>query len=204
MKVAVFGATGGTGSQVVQQALGAGHDVTAVVRRPGALAEADRLRVVVGSLGDQNVVEDAVRGQHVVISALGSNQKGPVTVCTDAAAAILDAMSTHDVRRLVAVSAYGAADSRDHSLYCLAVWASVGNKIRDKEAMEALIGAADVEATIVRPPALGTGPHTGAYRTGTDLRIGVTSRISRADLADFLLSEAVSPAYTGRAPRIAA
>lgn len=204
MKVAVFGATGGTGSQVVQQALGAGHDVTAVVRRPGALAEADRLRVVVGSLGDQNVVEDAVRGQHVVISALGSNQKGPVTVCTDAAAAILDAMSTHDVRRLVAVSAYGAADSRDHSLYCLAVWASVGNKIRDKEAMEALIGAADVEATIVRPPALGTGPHTGAYRTGIDLRIGVTSRISRADLADFLLSEAVSPAYTGRAPRIAA
>lgn len=204
MKVAVFGATGGTGSQVVQQALGAGHDVTAVVRRPGALAEADRLRVVVGSLDDKNVVEDAVRGQHVVISALGSNQKGPVTVCTDAAAAILDAMSTHGVRRLVAVSAYGAADSRDHSLYCLAVWASVGNKIRDKEAMEALIGAADVEATIVRPPALGTGPHTRAYRTGTDLRIGVTSRISRADLADFLLSEAVSPAYTGRAPRIAA
>ena len=205
MQITVLGATGSTGRQVVHQALCAGHGVTALVRRPGVLPEHPALRLVVGQLDQRDVVRSAVRGADAVISALGNRGNKPATTCTDGIAAALGAMRTEGVRRLVVVSAHGAAESRDHSLYCLVLWASVGHKLRDKEAMEALLHAADdVEWTIVRPPALGSGPRTGTYRTGTDLRMPLTARVSRADLANFLLHEAASPSWTGCAVRIAA
>jgi len=202
MRIVVFGATGGTGSQVVRQALAAGHEVTAVIRRSGALAAQQRLQVVVGALDEMDVVENAVRGQDVVISALGTDRKGPTTVCTDAIGVILKAMRTQHVGRLLVVSAYGAAETHDRSLYSRLLWAMKGDSMRDKETMEALVRDSGVDWTIVRPPALTNGPPTGAYRTGTDLRIGLRSRISRADLADFLLRETAAPAFTGLAPRI--
>lgn len=205
MRIAVFGASGATGRHVVDRALEAGHEVAALVRDPDAFgAGHDRLEVVVGDVGQARRVEDAVRGQDAVISALGTNRRGPVSVCGDGAEAILAAMEKHDVRRLVAVSAHGAAESRDRSLYVLAVWAMQVYKMRDKERMEALIRESSVDWTIVRPPALTTGPQTGAYRTGTDLPIRITSKISRADLAEFLLREAVEGAYVHQAPAIAA
>lgn len=204
MRIAVFGATGATGREVVQQAVAAGHEVTALVRRPGGLVAHDRLRIVVGGLDGQDGVDSVIAGQDAVISALGTTEKGPVTVCTDGVQAILTAMIAHTVRRLVVVSAHGAADSHDRSLYVLAVWAGVAAKMRDKEHMEALIRAADVDWTIIRPPALSTGPRTGSYRTGTDLKIRLRSRISRADLADFALREVTDPSYLGQTPRIAA
>jgi putative NADH-flavin reductase len=84
----------------------------------------------------------------------------------------------------------------------LAVWATQGHKMRDKDRMEELIRASDVDWTIVRPPALTTGPRTGAYRIGTDLRVRITSNISRADMAEFLVGEAVEGAYVREAPII--
>lgn len=202
MRIVVFGATGGTGSQVVRQALAAGHEVTAVIRRSGALAAQPRLQVVVGALGEREVVENAVRGQDVVISALGTDRKGPTTVCTDAVAGILTAMHAQHVGRLLVVSAYGAAETHDRSLYSRLLWAMKGERMRDKETMEALIRRSEVDWMIVRPPALTNGPPTGTYRMGTDLPIGLRSRISRADLADFLLRESAAPAFTTLAPRI--
>ncbi len=98
----------------------------------------------------------------------------------------------------------GRESTHDRSLFSLAVWASVADKMRDKEAMEALIRASGVDWTIIRPPALTDGPRTGTYRTGTDLKIRLTSRISRADLADFALREAATPAFGHQATRIAA
>lgn len=206
MRIAVFGATGGTGREVVRQALDAGHEVTVMVRKAGIVFSEGNphLHVVVGGLDRQDVVAQVVANQDAVISALGTNDKGPVTVCTDGVRAILAAMNTEVVRRLVVVSAHGAAESRDRSLYVLAVWAALKNKMRDKESMEALIRASDVDWTIVRPPALTNGPRTASYRTGTDLKIRIASRISRADLADFLIKEAVSTANVGETPKIAA
>ena len=204
MKVVVFGATGGTGRETVEQAVGAGHRVTAVVRRRSVFEDAERLRVVLADFDQPEQMDAAVRGQEVVISALGSNAKGPVSVCTDGVRSILAAMGRTGVRRLVVVSAHGAAESRDRSPYSLVVWASVGNKMRDKESMEALVKASDVEWTIVRPPMLTGGPAIGRYRTGIDLKIRLTSKISRADLGGFLLTEAAAPTFLRQAPRIAA
>jgi len=205
LRIVIFGATGGTGREVARQALTAGHDVTAFVRRqPTGLAEENqRLRIVVGDFGEQAVVDRAVHGQDVVISALGSNQKGAVTVCTDGMRAVLAAMQREGVRRLLAVSAHGAAESHDRSLYVLAVWAALAAKMRDKEAMEELIRASDTDWTIVRPPALTDGRKTDAYRAGLDIKIGITSKISRADLAAFLLAAAADGAFVHATPRVA-
>lgn len=206
MRIVVFGATGGTGREVVKQALAAGYKVTAFVRkRPVDTAMQDpRLHIVVGDLGNSETVDRVIRGQDAVISALGSNQKGPITTCTDGIRAILAAMRRQGVRRLLAISAHGAVESRDWSLYSLAVWAALPHKMRDKNEMEALIRASETDWTIVRPPALNDGAKTGRYRTGTDLNIKITSKISRADLADFLLKAAAEGTFIHAALKVAA
>jgi putative NADH-flavin reductase len=166
VNIVVFGATGGTGQETVAQAVAAGHQVTAVVRRAGALQERSGLRVVVvPDLDRADQVDGAVKDQDVVISALGTNAKGPVTVCTDGVRSIIGAMSRTGVHRLIAVSAHGAAETHDHSLYSLALWAALADKMRDKEAMERLIRASALQWTIVRPSALRDKPYTGRYRT---------------------------------------
>ncbi|MFI7544012.1 NAD(P)-dependent oxidoreductase [Actinoplanes sp. NPDC049599] len=205
MRIVVFGASGGTGREVVAQGVAAGHRVTAVVRRPGAVPERAGLRVeVVPELGDPAAVDRVVAGQDAVISALGTNARGPARVCTDGIRAILGAMTRAGTRRLVVVSAHGAAETHDGSLYARALWLTLADKMRDKETMEALITAAAVDWTIVRPPALKDRPRTGRYRVGTDLPIRLTSAIGRADLAEFVLGEATAPRYVHRFPRIAA
>jgi uncharacterized protein YbjT (DUF2867 family) len=108
------------------------------------------------------------------------------------------------VRRLVAVSAYGARETHDRSLYSLALWASLREKMLDKERMEAVIEGSGLDWTVVRPPALTDGAATGRYRTGTALPIRLWSRVSRADLARFLVAEAQAPAFGTAFPRIAA
>ncbi len=204
MRLTVFGASGGTGRATIDRALAAGHQVTAVVRRPGAVRDRPGLDVVViPDLADTGAVTAAVRGRDAVISALGTGAKGPVSVCTDGIQAILGAMPPAGVRRLLAVSAHGAAESRSNSLYCLALWAALPHKMRDKERMEQAIRASGTDWTVVRPAALNDKPYTGRYRTGDDLKIRLTSAVGRADLADFLLREATTPAYVRQLPRIA-
>ncbi len=111
MKIAVFGAIGDTGRQVVAYAAYAGHDVTAVVRRAGS----DRIRVVMADVTRPNALGDTVRGQSAVISALGTRKKGAVSVCTDGVTAIVAAMRHTEVRRLVVVSVYDARETHDRS-----------------------------------------------------------------------------------------
>ncbi len=123
-----------------------------LVRDPVALGvRHDRVEVVVGDVGRARRVEEVVRGWDTVISALGTNRRGPVSVCGDGGEAILGAMEKHGVRRLLVVSAHGAAESRDRSLYALAVWAMQGRKMRDKDRMEGLIRESSADWTIVRP-----------------------------------------------------
>jgi len=204
VNIAIFGATGRTGRHLVDQALAAGHRVTALVRTPASLPLAhDRLRIVPGDVRDPATVAGVIAGQDVVLSALGPNQHGAVSLCGDAMAAILPAMAVHGVRRLIALSAYGAADSPDRNLYNRMLWLMQKEKMVDKERMEARIRQSDVDWTIVRSAALSNGSHTGHYRLGTDLRITITSRISRADLADGMLRQIADATYVRQAPVIA-
>ncbi len=188
MKLSIFGATGGTGRSLVEQALVGGHIVTVLVRNPATFPmQHEHLTVLQGDVLDLARVEEAVVGQDAVLSTLGTNQKGPVSVCTDGSQNILTAMARYSVRRLLVVSAYGATESHHRNLYNLLLWTSLKEKMVDKERMEKLIMESDVDWTLVRPSFLTNGSRIGHYRSGVDLRMRVTSHIPRADVADFML-----------------
>jgi putative NADH-flavin reductase len=144
----------------------------------------------------------ALPGTNVVISALGGASKGPTAVCAEGIRSAVTAMKAAGVARLIAVSAHGVLETHDKSLYSLAVWENVAERMHDKEAMEALITASGLEWTIVRPPKLSDHRGIGKYRVGTDLRIRLWSSIGRADLAAFLVDEAETPQYTHAYPRV--
>jgi putative NADH-flavin reductase len=201
--VVILGATGATGRLAVNAALRKGYCVTGLVRRAGSLGAADGLAEVVWSdLADRGTLASALRGARAVISTLGGATRGPTTVCTDAMRSTVEAMASAGVSRLVVVSAHGVAESRDRSLYALAVWAGVAERMRDKETMEPLITGSGLDWTIVRPPALKDKPAQGRYRSGVDLPIRLWSSIGRADLADFLVDQIADERFVRAFPRV--
>ncbi|WP_167758080.1 NAD(P)H-binding protein [Microbacterium sp. dk485] len=202
-RVLVLGATGRTGRHVAARAARAGHAVIALVRREGSFSPERGVREVAwAGASDTAGLSAALEGVDVVISALGGSETGVTTVCTDAMHTLVPTMTAAAVPRLIVVSAHGARESHDRSLYARAVWSRVGEKMADKETMEPLIAASGLEWTIVRPPMLRDSPATGRYRTGEDLPIRLWHFIGRADLADFLVREAEEPQYVRRYPRI--
>lgn len=201
--VAVLGASGATGRHAVNHALLKGHHVVALVRRPGLFDSSAALHEVVwGDVTDNATLSRAFIGVDVVISALGGANKGPTSVCADAMRAVLPAMNHAGVNRLIAVSAHGILETRGRSLYALAAWAGVGERLKDKEKMEPLIVASDLDWTIVRPPKLTDSPATGTYQTGEHLPIKLWHTIGRADLAAFLIRESENGDFHRGYPRI--
>lgn len=202
MHLAIFGATGHTGRHLVDQALGAGHRVTALARDPARLPAREHLHAVEGDVRSPEPVARTIAGADAVISALGQRRWG-TTVCTDAMRTVLPAMAAHGVRRLIALSNYGTADSRHPGVYTATVWTAIRSIMRDKERMEQLIRAGDTAWTVVRPAALAEGPRTGNYRTGTGLRLTFTSKVAFADVADFMLAQLTADQYVREAVAIA-
>ncbi|MFC4591781.1 NAD(P)-dependent oxidoreductase [Sphaerisporangium corydalis] len=194
MRLAIFGATGRTGRVVVERALRRGHQVTALSRDPAAIPPRDRLRVIPGDVRDLAPVARAIEDADAVVSTLGRRRRGPA-ICTEGTRTILSAMATGRPRRLLVLTNYGVAESRHRGLYVAASWLLERSVLRDKEHMEALIRPSATEWTLVRAPILTDGRRTGDYRTGTDLRLTFTSHVSRADIAEFMLSELEERAY---------
>ncbi|MEV8373595.1 NAD(P)H-binding protein [Kribbella sp. NPDC056861] len=203
MKLAILGATGATGRYLVAAALDRGHQVTALVRRPGAFDTAPGLIEHVWiDLTDAATLTEVLIGSDAVISTLGGAAKGPTTVCADAIRTTLTAMTSAKITRLVVLSAHGVLETHDRSLFSLAVWAGVGEKMKDKEAMERLITGSELDWTIVRPPMLKDIPAIGKYQVGEELPIRLWDSIGREDLAGFLLREVEDPRFVRKYPRI--
>lgn len=201
MKLAIFGASGATGRHLLQLALDAGHTVTVLVRSADSLPlKHPALTAVVGRIDQLETVESIVQGADAVISVLGARKGGAQTICSDAMRSIVPAMHAVGVHRLIALSAYGAAETRNASWFIRFVRMAIADKMRDKDAMEALVRASDTDWTLVRPPALTNSEATGRYRSGTGLRPGITGRLPRADMAAFILHTAESGEFIGQAP----
>ena len=204
MKILVFGATGATGQHVVKQALGRGHDVTAFVRNPGTLPVTDeRLRVVGGdTTRDESKIAEAVHGQDVVVSALGRrNSFSSDHLISRSMRAIVPSMERAGVRRLMLVSACGVGDSRrDAPLIPRIMYRLLLSDIfSDKEAAERDVQRSSLDWTIVYPVLLTNGPVTGTYRVGERLALHGLPKISRADVAHFILSEIDNGAFIRKA-----
>jgi putative NADH-flavin reductase len=205
MRLVVFGSTGGTGREIVAQALARGHDVTAFARDPSKLGPPrERLFVVKGDVLDAPAVAQAVRGQDAVLSALGVSGGSPSTLCSQGVRNILEAMRRTGVRRLVCESAYGASESRSWGAYARFLRIFIRGIMKDKDRMEEIVRASDADWVIVRPPILTNGPRTGTYRIGEDLRLASWfPKVSRADVADWMLNASEGKARARSAPVIA-
>ena len=193
MKVVVFGATGGTGRELVKQALGHGHSVRAFVRNPDRLKVIHhRLEVITGDVHDQGAVAEAVRGHDAVLSALGIHERKPNTILSDAMRAIVAAMRQEQVKRLLMVSSLGVGDSKGQlgPIYnAILIPLLLKEIFADKETAEAVVKDSALDWTIVRPGRLTNARLSGKYRAGADAaKARWFPKISRADTADFILN----------------
>lgn len=207
-RLLIVGATGGTGRQLIAQALKRGHAVTALVRNPSRLQlEHPQLKVVQGDVLDYSSVEAAVRGQEAVISALGHKRFFyPTRILSEGTGNLLRAMETHGVLRLVCETSLGIGDSAGrmglyYTLFVIPV--ILPFYFWDKTRQERLIAASKAEWVIVRPGVLSNSERRGTYRHGYHMGSFIsTVRISRADVADFMLNQIADDTYLRTAPGV--
>ena len=205
MKLAVIGASRGIGLELVKMALANGLAVKALVRDPAKFnLQHPELTMVKGDALDSMAVEAVVRDQDAVCCCIGvSPTRQPVTVFSEGVKNLLAAMQKTGARHLVCVTGIGAGDSKGHGGF---FYDWILNPLllktiyQDKDRQEALIRASDVEWIIVRPGFLTNGPATGRYRVITDLTGITAGKISRADVAHFILAQLAAPTCLRQAP----
>ncbi|MEU8794769.1 NAD(P)H-binding protein [Streptomyces sp. NPDC048643] len=200
MKLTVLGATGGIGQEIVRQALGAGHQVTAVVRDPARLTVTGAgLEVYRTDLTDPESLRPAVAGRDAVLSGLGARRRKDAGVASRLTRTVLGAMEAEQTRRLLVVSAspVGPAATED-GFVDRAMRGMISSLLKDVYAdlreMEAALAASATDWTAVRPPRLQDKPVTGSYRTAVG---GFPARgrfIGRADVAHAMLAMTHDPA----------
>ena len=210
MKLTIFAATGGIGEQVLDQAVSAGHDVTAVVRDPKKLSR--EVRVVTADLAapDRTALGTAVDGAEAVLSGLGPRSNADAGIAWRGTDAIVHAMQATERRRIVVVSAApvgtvaspGRPKPPKHDpgdgffmrhLFSHVAGAAFGKVYADLARMEGILADSGLDWTAVRPPKLTSKPLTGTYRTayGQNLRGGWS--VSRADVAHLMLQVLEQP-----------
>jgi putative NADH-flavin reductase len=204
MNVLIFGATGGTGRELIKQALDQGHTVTGFSRHAAKLlSQYPNLPIVEGDVADRATVEQAVQGQDAVLSALGSSSLKRNPALTKGVENIVQAMAQQGVRRLVYQSSLGVGDSRKRVSFLvryIIIPLVLRNAIADHEDKERIIKQSNLDWVIVRPAGLTDGPHTGEYRFGETIEFG--AKISRADVADFMLKQLTDDACLKKTPGI--
>lgn len=202
MHITLIGATGTVGHHILEQALDAGHSVTALVRDPARLdVTHPALDVVAGDVSRSEDATRAVKGADAVVVALGAGRAGSIREA--GTRRVVEAMRQQGVDRLVCLSTIGAGDSRGN-LDLFWKYLMFGLLLRkayaDHQRQEQVVTASGLDWTIVRPGAFTDGPRTGEYRHGfgTDAS-GLALKVSRADVADFVVRQLEEDRYRGQA-----
>ncbi len=208
MNVTIFGASGRTGQPLVQQALGAGHHVTAFVRSPAKLTiQNPNLTVVQGDITDAAAVARAVTSEtDAVFVVLGHAKGAPDDVLTVGTRHILDAMKASGVTRIVNLTGGGVASPKDPPFLPSKIVRGImrvvaGKLLKDSERQAELLTQSGMEWTNVRGPRLTEDALTGHYTAGY-LKLGMVS-VSRADVAHFMLHCVEDHAFIRESPHIA-
>ncbi|TLZ81842.1 MAG: SDR family oxidoreductase [Methanobacteriota archaeon] len=208
VNLVVFGATGETGRWIADRAVQAGHEVTAFVRDPGRMHIVhDRVKVVRGDVLDAASADGAIAGQDAVLSALGSSARNPAPVLSTGVRHILDAMERHHVRRIVALSAAGALGESAGFLFgnlglrIFRMW--LPEVYREHRKMLVELQPRDVDWTAVRAVLLTNATPKGRYRVAVEGIPRWGFRISRADVAEFMVRQLTSDEFVRKMPAIA-
>ncbi len=205
MKISVIGASQGIGLELTRIALEEGHEVTVLLRNPSKLSIRDsRLKIARGDILDSASTSAAVAGRDAICVCIGiPPTRKPVDLFSRGIECVLAAMDRGSHQRLIAVTGIGAGDSEGHGGFFydrLLKPLLLGTIYADKDRQESIIKASDVEWLIVRPGFLTNGPRTGKYRAIDDLSGVTAGKISRADVADFMLKQLVTPTHFGKTP----
>ena len=226
MKITIIAATGGVGRQLVDQALAAGHDVTAVARNPAKLPPdvlaGGTARVVAVDLArpDLQALESAVAGADAVLSALGPHNNADAGIAAPGTRAIISAMRAAGARRIVAISASPVATTPSPGRPSPPrqdpgdgfIMRQVGNRIArtlfgkvydDLARMEDILRESGLDWTILRPPQLTDKPLTGRYRTARGQNVRGGRSVPRADVAQYMLAVLDQPDTIGQVIGIA-
>jgi putative NADH-flavin reductase len=207
MQLLIFGSTGGTGRELIKQALDQGHNVVAYARNPAKIDDIKHagLQVVRGDVLDPAVVESATAGQEAVLSTIGAGAER-TTLREDGTRNIVEAMESTGVQRLICLSSLGVGDSRANLPFFtkyVIVSVFLRHAFADHERQEAIVKKSSLDWTIVRPSHLTDGPRTEVYRHGfptVDRRI--KGKISRADVADFMIKQLTDDTYFHQTPGV--
>ena len=207
MKILIIGASRGIGKVLMEEALKDGHKVRVLARHPNRLESTDsRLDLVQGDVRDLQSVKEAAQDMEIVCSCIGV----PITfkavdLFSVAAANLVKVVGQQPTLKLIAVTGIGAGDSKGHGgflydrifkpLFLKSIY-------EDKDREEEIIATGDIDWLIVRPAGLTNGPRTGNYRIINDLEGTTAKRISRRDVADFILCQAAQPSHFGKTPLI--
>lgn len=196
----VFGATGGTGSEVVKQAISKGFLVTVIVRDPSAIAlRHPALTICKGDVMQPLTFENEVAGKTAIISCLGTGNSLKATrIYSQGIENIINAMEAAQVTRLICISAGALYTNCEMGFFTRIFAASVLQRIlrnvyADMRLMERIVEESDINWSIVRPPMLTDKNFTGRYRTAVNAHVKRPFSIARADLAHYLLSVVNNP-----------
>jgi len=208
LKFTIFGATVGTGKQLIEQALAAGNHVVAYVRNPSKLEFKHKyLTIVEGELADQMMIEQVVSGADAVISVLGPRGDSKYKPITRGMQNIIDAMNKYGVRRLIVSSTLSLKDPNDLPDFKAKVLVNLV-KFTMRAVYEEIISVAetvrksDLDWTILRLTTLNNNPKSGRVRVGYLGKGEVGLRISSADLAEFMLKQVKNTKYLQHSPVI--
>src|SRR5947207_6917343 len=212
MRIVIFGASGGTGRHLIQQALAQDHTVTAFARRPESIvaAPAPGLSVAQGDVHDGAAISAAIAGHDARLPALGARNLKRSDILETGIRNILAGMTAHGVSRIIVLGAAGAGeDAAQHQgiatrLLLRLISATVLREpFRSQQQQEQLLASSPLQYTIVRPPRLLDRPFTGHYRVQ---EAGLPSHgvtIPRADVADFMLRQLTDTRWIRKGPYVA-
>lgn len=205
MRIIIFGSTGSIGRQLVSQALEQGHTVTAFARNASKISQQhENLSITLGDVMDPASVESAIKGHEAVLCSLGAGRKG--TVRSEGTRNIINAMEKLGVRRLICQSTLGVGESWDNLNF---FWKYVMFRFLlhpayiDHVRQEQYVRQSHLDWTIIRPGAFTNGEHTGIYRHGFSTNDTTPKlKISRADVADFMLKQFSDNTYLRKTPGV--
>jgi putative NADH-flavin reductase len=203
MKVLVLGATGSVGQHILRLGIERGHELTALVRNAEKLKSWERrVRVVKGDALDKDSVEQAVRGQEAAIYAIGIKTIGRTTLFSESTRILIDAMERNRVKRLACITGVGAGETKGHGgfLYDRILFPLVTKRVyADKEVQETLIQKSSLDWVIVRPAMFREGTPSGKLEAVTDVRGVTLTRVSRVEVAAFVLDQLTDGRYLRKA-----
>jgi putative NADH-flavin reductase len=205
MNLTIIGATRGIGTELLEQALLSNNFVTVLARNPSAIEKDDNLlRVLRGDIIDADAVDTAIKGQHAVCVTIGQRPtRKPVSLFSDGTKNVIAAMRHHSVKKLVCVTGIGAGSSKGHGgfFYDRIIMPILLQTIyEDKNIQEELVKKSGLEWVIVRPGFLTNGSLTKKYRVLTDIRGVKAGKISRADVAHYILEQLSTMTHVRQAP----